>query len=391
MARRLKRKTTTKGTKSLSSSRKRRRIQGDGLSKRIKIGKERAKGLGKNILKGDVDANLWRPGDGSHIIDIIPYPAGKYEPTDLKPGDDNYTFEYYVHRNVGPGEMWFLCPAATYNERCPICEHREKLREKGASKKVYVPLFAKRRNLYNVISYDRGEERKGVQLWDVPWFYFEKHLIAIASKPDRHGREREVNFAHAARGKSITFTIEPPKSKDDYQSYVGHAFDDRDYKIKNKTLDEAHILDEIVIIPAYKEIKEAYWKGGTPDEATEDHEQKDEEFEELIEELEELDDMSDLEDFIDENELEVKVKRNDDEDDVKEKIREALEEQYSYEEMGKDEDEEEGDDEALVEEIEGMNRRKLLRYIRDEDLEVDVDSAEDLEELKEMVLEELNL
>jgi len=386
------RKTTTKRTKktstSLSSSRKRRRVLGDGLSKRIKIGKERAKGLGKNVIKDNVDVNLWRPREGSHIIDIIPYPAGKNEYT-VDPGEDNYTYEYYVHRNVGPGENWFLCPAATYNDRCPICEHREKLREKGASKKVFVPLFPKRRNLYNILSYDRGEERKGVQVWDVPWFYFEKHLMAIASKPDRRGREREINFAHSVDGKSITFTIEPPKSKDDYQSYVGHAFDDRDYKIKNKTLDEAQILDEIVLIPTYKEIKEAYWKGGGPSEREEDNEQKDEEFEELIGELDELEEMDDLEEFIDEYDLSIRIKKNDDEDDVKEKIREALEEQFSYEEVEDGEDED--DSEAEAEKIEAMNRRKLIRYIKDEELDVNPKDAEDVDELKEMVLDELGL
>jgi hypothetical protein len=386
------RKKTEKKKPNLSSSRKRRRIIGDGLSKRIKIGKERAKGLRKNIIKGDIDVNLWRPREGSHIIDIIPYPAGKHEYT-VKPGEDNYTFEYYVHKNVGPGEHWFLCPAATYDDRCPICEHREKLREKGAGKKIFIPLFPKRRNLYNIISYDRGEERKGVQVWDVSWFYFEKHLMAIASKPDRRGREREVNFAHTENGKSITFTIEPPKSKDDYQSYVGHAFDDRDYKVKNKTLDETQILDEIVSIPTYKQIKDSFWKGGGPKEEDEGHEQKDEEFEELMEEVEELDDMGDLEEFIEENELRIKIGRKDDEEDVKEKIKEALEEQFSYEEA-EDEDEDEGEgenDEDLAEQIEAMNKRKLLRYIKDEDLDIDPDEAEDVDELKEMILDELGL
>ena len=135
MAKKKKLKKRGKKSKSLDKSRARRRAQGDGLSKRMRLGKQRAKGLGKNIIKGGMDIPLWKPGDGAHIIDIIPYPAGKHDP-DLKEGEDNYTFEYYVHNNVGPNDQWYLCPAQTYGEPCPVCEHRDKLREKGSKKTV---------------------------------------------------------------------------------------------------------------------------------------------------------------------------------------------------------------------------------------------------------------
>jgi hypothetical protein len=398
------RKKGKKKKGSLARSRERRRVRGDGLSKRIKLGKARASGFGKNIIKGGLDIPLWRPRDGSHIIDIIPYVVGKKDP-DLDKGEENYTYEYFVHTNVGPNNAWFLCPAQTYGEACPVCEHRDKLREKGSKKAVWKPLFPKRRNLYNIISYDRGEERKGVQVWDVPWFYSEKHLMAIAVKLDRKGRERETNFAHPKKGKSVQFTITPAKSKDDYASYDGWSFDDRDYKLKNSTLDEAHTLDQIIYIAPYDEIKEAYWKGGS---RTEDGEEKNEEYQELIDELEDLEDMDELEEFIDENDLEVKIKKSDDEDDVKEKITEALEEQYSYEDDDDDDDDDDADDdsddvdpdddddeddedEKLVKKINKMSEKKLLRYIDKEDVDVDPDDAEDLEELREMVIEELEL
>jgi len=363
----------------------------------MKIGKERAKGFGKNIIKGSVDVSMWRPKDGSHIIDIIPYACGDRDP-DLDKGEDNYTFEYFVHTQVGPGNAWFLCPAQMYGDPCPICEHRDKLREKGANKKIWKPLFPRRRNLYNIISYDRGEERKGLQVWDVPWYYSEKNLMAIAIKKDRKGREREINFAHATKGKSISFNIEPPKSKDDYASYEGFSFDDRDdYKIKGKTLDAAQTLDEIVTIPGYKEIKEAYWKGGGPKDREEEHEKTDDELQDLLEELEDLDDMDDLEEFIDDNDLDIKIKKKDDEDDVKEKIVEALEEEY--EDTGGDDnggddnggDDNGDDDEKLVRKINKMSEKKLTRYIDNEDIDVDPDDADDVEELRELVIEELDL
>ena len=410
----MKKSKRTKRKSSLEKGRSKRRATGDGLMKRVRISKKRAKGLGKNVLKPGLDIPMYRPGDGGHIIDIIPYITGKNDPV-LSKGKDNYTYEYYCHRNVGIGDLWFICLAQTYGKPCPICEHRDKLREKGASKKTFKPLFPQRRNMYNVVSYDRGEERKGVQLWDVPWFYSEKHIQAIAIKTDRRGREKETNFAHSEKGKSIQFTIEPPKGKEDYASYEGWSFEDRDYVIKNSTLDGAHVIDQIVYVPSYKELKEAYWKGKSHTKDDDDSDM-DEKFQELMDEVEDLEEMEDLEEFIEENELQIKVKKSDDEDDVKEKIKEALEEQYSYEDIDDDDDDDFDDDDddddfddddddddddepkmskkdikALKKKIGKMNEKQIQRYIKKEDIDVDTDDADDLEDLREMVLDSLGI
>lgn len=342
-----------KKSESLTRSRKKRRLQSDKLQARVKAGQDRSQGRGSNILREDSGVTLWRPKDGSHIVDVIPYMAGKNDPL-VKKGDPTYTFEYWAHTRVGPNEAMLLCPAEMYNKPCPICEDRQRLREKGVDDDVWKKLFPKRRNLYNIICYDKGEEKKGVQIWDISYHYFEKFVLAISKKPSRRGGEEKlINFADPVDGRSISFTVEPAKGKDDYPKYLGHSFDERDYEIEDGLLDDASILDEQICIAEYGEIKKAYWggkdkdneesghrKGGRKDrkdkEDKEDEgkeEDKSEELETLLEELEDFDDMEELEDFIEENDLDIKIKRKDDEDDIKEKIIDALEEQYEEDDI----------------------------------------------------------
>lgn len=378
----MKKRDTKKGKKSLSRSRDKRKFQGDKLEKRVKTGQERSQSLQKNILKVEVDAVMARLRDGSHILDLIPYNAGAHDPL-TEEGDPTYGFEYWAHPNVGPNNAMLLCPTEMYGDPCYICEHRERLRQKGADEDKWKPLFPKRRNLYNIICYDRGEEKKGVQVWDISYHYFEKFILAISKKQSRGGKKsKTINFAHPTKGKSITFTIEPAKSKNDYPTYLGFTFDDRDYEIEEDTLDEAHVLDEIVHIPSEDEIKRAFLgKKGKDDGKGGDDDN--EELQELTEELEGIDEYDDFKDFIEENDLDVKIKKKMDEDDMRDKVLDALQEKY--------EEEEGGGGEHTAEDIRDMKKRKLLALIDDEDIDVDPDDAEDTEELQDLIIEELDL
>jgi len=335
MARRLKRE---KGKGKASD----RRSKFKKLQNRVKKGYDRKDGGGKSYLKMPDKVSEWRPGNGSHIIDIIPYDAGKLDKL-VNEGDPTYTLEVHIHRGVGPSEEWYVCPQEMTGKPCPICEHRKKLRDQGADKDKWKELFPKKRNLYNIVCYDSREEiKKGVQIWNVPYFYFEKSLLAIAKKPQRAGSKSKVEpfvpFSDPDEGKSINFTIEKPKSKDDFPSYVGHSFEDRDYEIEDKILDAAVCLDDLIVIEDYDTISEAYWgsegekssrrskRGKKSDAANVD------ELRDLLDEVEDIDDWDDLEEFIDENNIEVGDDEDeledqfDDEDELKEAIIESLEE-----------------------------------------------------------------
>lgn len=374
----------------LRRNRKSRGKQSKSLQDRIKTGQERSKGRVRNIIEAGQDVPQYRPKDGSHILDIIPYTTGANDPV-WNEGDPNYTFEYWAHTNVGPSEVMLLCIAEMFNKPCPICEHRQKLRDEGKDDDVWKKLFPKRRNMYNVVSYDRGEEEKGVQVYDVSYHYMEKNLMAISKKPSRGGKkEKTINFADEENGRSITFTIEPAKSKNDYPDFVGHTFDEREYTIKRKILKGAFVLDEIIHIPDYDELDKAYWgdekkKGSSRGGGRKKDKGDDKLLADLLDELEDLEDREELEDFIDEHDIEVKIKKKDDEDDVKEKIEEALREEYD------DDNDKGGGSDVTKKEVRKMKRRALLQLIDDEDLATDPDEADDVEELQDLIIEDLGL
>jgi len=353
------------------------------LQKRIKKGQQRNIST-SSIIKSE-GVKLWRPKDGQHIIDIIPYKAGSNDPLTPK-GEETYTFEFFVHRNVGPNNSMIICPAATWNKPCPVCEHRQKLRESGVASDEWKKLFPRGRNLYNIICYDPGEEQKGIQIWESPSFYSEKNILAIANKPKRGGGFTTVNFPDPEDGKSIGFTVEPPKSKDDFTSYLGFNFIDRDYSIDEELLESALTLDEIVQILEYKEIEELYYgesRGKKKSKRIHEDEDNEKDIESMMEDLEECEDLEDLEEFIDDNDIDVDIEGNSFKK-AKRKIESAI--------LSDNEEEGEDDDEGYTpEDIAGMKKKDLKRIIEEEDLDIDPDDAEDLDELKEMVAEELGL
>ena len=391
--------TTKKEKKKMArKSSKKRRFAADKLMKRMKKSKASMRGS-RNVIDMEKigDVNIWQPKDGDHTIDVIPYFAGSNDPN-VKKDEPTYLFPYSQHPRIGAAEEQVLCPAATFGDPCPICEDRMKLREQGQDKEIWKPLFPKDRAIYNIICYDQGEEKKGVQIWDISRFYFENPVLKLAM---RKGRAKTGTiFQDPENGKSIVFEIEPAKSKDDFPSYVGIAFEDRDYEIDDDILDQAIALDETVKVLSYEEIKDLYFGGKVESKSSKrkpkdsDDEEEDENLpstDELMEQLEDCEDLDDLDEFIEENNFEVEINKKSRFNKVKRELKKLIIE------MEMDDDDEDEDDEDNEEqdytwgEIKKMNPRKLKKVIKDEDLDVDPDDAEDTDELREMVADELDI
>jgi hypothetical protein len=398
-----------------SSQKTQRRYQKEMLLERMQQSQQEAEG-GRGVLSDEAKVTLWRPKDGSHIIDIIPYLTGKNNVDGDKAGTQvHYTFKYWVHKGVGPTNRWFICPAKTWGEDCPICEHRQAMIDKGSDwDKNIKPLFPRPRNLYNIVCYDRGEEKKGVQVWDVSDHYFQKHIITLSKKPARGGmKEQQILFFDEEEGKSITFTIEPAKGQDDYPEYVGHAFDDRDYRISDEILDQAYCLDEIIHRPTYEEMEKAYF--GKPESrarrgAFEEEEEKprkargrqreepeedpdeDENYDapdtdELLEQLEECEDNDEIEAFCDEHGIDFPLKKN-----FKKNLI-AL--KAVIEEMGEepDEDEEPEEEELTAEDVEQLELKALKKLIaeRPELKKLNPKKFPDIDDLRDEIIDRLGL
>lgn len=244
------------------------------LLKRTRESNERKDG-GVNIkfFKPELeeDIKIWRPTvtkDEPHLIDILPYQAGDNPPQidrrhPVRPGEWMYCMEIFVHDNLGPlNDRVVVCPARNYGLPCPVCENIAEQVKEGAEWEDYSDIALKRRCVYNVAVYDdKKEEEKGAQIWEVAHKYSEKQIQLIAKQRGDRGL---VPFSHPSKdvGKSIQFSV----GSDKYKTISGFSFVDRVDDVDDKMLEGAKVLDEIIEVLPYEDIK-ALFTGSASKEA----------------------------------------------------------------------------------------------------------------------------
>lgn len=220
------------------------------------------------IWKDKDKLKLWKCKAEDHVVDIIPYICGDFDPTH-KAGEVCYVLDVWIHRGVGPNEDNVLCLSSTYKSspiperrgwKCPICEFRAKLKEQGKQKSdLYKKLQPTRRAIYNMVCQDTEKEiAKGVQIWDVSHFLFEKKVAELSLLPKGGGF---VLFSDPDEGKSISFVMKNTSYKDentgksqDSIEFSAFRFLDRG-PIDNDVLEQGLCLDELIIIPKPDELR----------------------------------------------------------------------------------------------------------------------------------------
>jgi len=213
-----------------------------------------------SYIKEEYQSNFWKCQEGDHLIDIIPFRAGSLFPTvpqpNVRPGDWTYYFEVWDHTNIGQNEASFVCLNRMFNKPCPICEDLKEKRKTGEYEDEELKLLnPKRKVMYNIIVYDtEKEEKKGVQQWIVAHWFMEKHLVVLAKSPRKGGI---IPFPSITQGKSIAFTRRGSGASN--TEFLGHKFEDRDYKLDPKVLEMAKPLDELIIVHSYDEIAAAHF------------------------------------------------------------------------------------------------------------------------------------
>ena len=207
----------------------------------------------------------WKCGEGEHVIDIVPFPAGEHYPTKshmgrgvVDPEKWVYWLDVWVHFNVGAGEEAVVCPAASYNERCPICEDvAQMMKRTPLDEELIRNTKAKRRGGYLIICRDStAEENKGLQFFEVAHYYFEKHISSQARKPFGGGF---VPFSDPDDGKAVYFIKSGTGMGQEWSS---HQFLDRDYVIPDEIMEKTVPLADFLNRYSYEELYEMYW--GTP-------------------------------------------------------------------------------------------------------------------------------
>jgi hypothetical protein len=196
----------------------------------------------------------WKPSEEDHSINIIPYIAGDNNPK-FKKGKVAYFLDIYIHRGIGVNEDSYICLNRSFGKDCPICEYIAKVKKTDDYDEEYVKsLNPTRRAIYNIQVLDNPKEiAKGVQMWDVSHYLFEKELAELAKKKQGGGF---TYFADPDEGKIISFR---KKGEGFNTKYHALAFEDRENSISEELLDKAMCIEERLHIPTYEEIADAFF------------------------------------------------------------------------------------------------------------------------------------
>ena len=255
----------------MASAAERMKAMGDDLQKRTEESYRRKDEFGPHFTyfrKDLEDVSFWKPTEKVWMFDIIPSFSGPNWPMDnhgikLPEGSPVYVLDIQVHQNVGINDAQFICLNRNLGLPCPICEHQAELKKQvDYDADLIKGLYPKRRNVYNVVVLDGGEEeKKGVQVFEIAHFYMESKLTPLAMDARTKAL---ISYSHYERGKTIQFEAKKKKFEIEGRSitgmeYIGHKFLDRDYVISDDDLNDAYTLDELLYKPEYDEVYESYW------------------------------------------------------------------------------------------------------------------------------------
>lgn len=225
----------------------------DLLKRQQESSERKTERFGSIFLKDKIPEGIpfFIPDSGKeHIIDIVPFIPGPKHPTDSGK-DISYMLDLYTHKGIGLGNEHIICMFWTYGKIKP-CYPCEWMGEHWLAKEDYAKVKPIRRNVYLVYVRDNAEERrKGLQIWEVPYFFFEQHIDGIKKLPQGGG---QIQYLDVDNGKSIAFSIEK-KGKDNI-AYTNHRFVDRVEPIPDKVIDQSFELDSVINFNrTYEEVK----------------------------------------------------------------------------------------------------------------------------------------
>jgi len=237
-------------------------------SYRIKDG---AGGTGVFIPEMIQDVKRFQPSIGEKVIDIIMAPCGSKHPLvvkgKLQQGQMTYITWTFIHKGVG--NDWWVCLARTFNQPCPICEYRNRLKADPDVPDDTVKMYGSGKfatGIYKIIHHSNPQSltwQEPVMVWDINYSFMESTLQSMAKQPmaSEDAPTGYINYmwptAGAQGGRHIKFEV---KAKGQYFDYDGHLFIKRQNPVPPHIMEAAKAmppLDEMVRIPSYTEMKDA--------------------------------------------------------------------------------------------------------------------------------------
>jgi hypothetical protein len=200
---------------------------------------------------------------GVKRFDIMPYIVGKGNPR-CDEGLDYYERTYYVHRNIGPDNKAYVCPAKTIGQRCPICEWRLRAdRNKTADEALIKDLAPRERQLFVV--YDHADSDKGYQVWDISYHLFgkalDKRLADLFADGDDYYCFADLQGGYTLRCGIVEKTI-PGRT---FFEVGTIDFKARAEDFDPECLQDTPCLDDLLVILPYDELRAIFLQSDEPD------------------------------------------------------------------------------------------------------------------------------
>jgi hypothetical protein len=214
-----------------------------------------------NLPKG---ISVFKEEPGSRVsLDIMPYevtipnhPDRDDEYGIALPGELWYKRPYFIHRNIGPENQSVVCPTSI-GQKCPICEHRAQLLKEGAdwNDDAVKALKPQMRNLYVVIPKGSKKFEEKPHIWDISQFLFQDKL-----NEEIQENEEFESFPDLEEGFTLRIRFsEESFGSNKYAETSRIDFKERDRPYKESILDEIPHLDDVLVIPSYKEVEAIFF------------------------------------------------------------------------------------------------------------------------------------
>jgi hypothetical protein len=246
-------------------------------------------------LSGGMQQFMWKAAkEGQrYALDIIPFlieenfPDKMFRGNSPEVGQPWFCVDLHVHSGIGPNNEKVVCPKHSFKSGvakgdragCPICDELAKRQEAVADdperrKVIWKEMKPNRRNLYNVVVRDNGEEEeKGVQLFEVAYFYFQQNIEDTADEDD----DGVSTYWDIEEGKQIRFKVTEQGEKQ-APKFSGFSFKDRKYEIVEEDLEESVSPQRWIKYYSFDELYQLiHQNNGTSAVKEEDKEDDDEE------------------------------------------------------------------------------------------------------------------
>lgn len=222
---------------------------------------------------------------GKHILTILPYvissknhPLVHQKVDGFKIGDEDYMFEYYVHRSIGPAKKSVVCLNKMYGKDCPVCNLRNKYYSEGKDKEAGM-LRPQRKVLFNVVN--PNDLDSGVQLLDVSYREFYEPFFRESTDTEYD----EFSPGDLSDLKDVKFkSFKADYGGNKYAKYDSFSFVDSETAFED-FLDKVFQFDKLLIVPTRDEVEKML--GGDDDEDEEEEDEIEDEDEEVDEDDEE--------------------------------------------------------------------------------------------------------